>query len=241
MSLFLLSCGANYVGETAELPDCALDAESVTIELERFIKSGKELINEAFSRRRLVSALKGIYEKYRTGDCLIGYYSGHGTTDIVDGKVQQAIVFNDLTLMWEVELRALLARFNQAVWIADCCHSAGLARGTRKARSLPIGHCFRHEPVKLDKKPPAPQAIYLACRADEYAMSTGHGGAFTLAMLEAFREREDATTFEGLFKGIKKRLPNADYSQRPAFVCKSKAFARRSLKSFNRTWNKKPR
>lgn len=234
VSLHLLAIGCNYEGESYALPDCARDAISIAEALEPFAATAKALLNEKATRRGMLAAFAKHKTARKKSDTSIISFSGHGTTEPIDGKGVQAIVCNDGTLLYEHELRELLADLGPAIFIADCCYSGGLTRGRRKARTVPVSHCFRHETIVPRRMPPKPHATYAACRAGETAASTGKGGAFTLALLEAFEKRKDATTLKGLAQGIKALLPTDDYPQHPVFSCADKAFANRTIRSFAR-------
>lgn len=239
--IHLLAIGCCYLGEMAELPDCDLDALSIADTLSKYLASGVVLNNAKADRRGMFREFRKLQTRMKASDVAIVSFSGHGVTDTIGKKQVQGIVANDLGIIYEHELRATLADLGQAVLIADCCFSGGLVRGLhRKQRWLPASHCFRRDVTVPSRLPPRPHATYLACKAGETAASTGKGGAFTLALTAAFNEHADQTTFTGLHKAVRKLLPNSDYSQTPQFVCKDKAFANRTLRSFNKRWNKRP-
>lgn len=246
MALRLLTVGCDYRGETFALPDCARDAESIAETLEPYIASGIELVNEQADRAGMLKALAKIKSQMRKSDLAIVSFSGHGTSDTINGKAAQGIVANDATIIYEFELRRLLADLGQAVFIADCCFSGGLVRSDlttkqlKRQRWIPATHCFHRSGVELPSKAaPKPHATYMACKAGETAASTGKGGAFTLALLEAFAEHGDKVTLRGLHNAIRKRLPNKEHEQHPQFSCRDTAFANRTIRSFNKTWNKR--
>ena len=234
--IYGLFIGADYEGETCQLPDCAQDAQSMCETLEPFITAGRELLNGKATRRNMLATLAKLKQQMRADDVAIVSWSGHGTTDTIDGKPQQGIVCNDMEIIYEFELRQLLADIGQAVLIADSCFSGGLVRGIRpKHRWIPISHCFHRRSVVVPTKRIAkPHATYLACKSDEVAASTGKGGAFTLALLEAFGKSEGRTTFAGLAKAVKKLLPTKEYPQHPQFACRDTRFANWTLNSFTR-------
>lgn len=238
MTLHLLSVGANYAGESCELPDCALDAENLTLELEPFIKTGKLLTNRKASRKAMIRGVQAGLAKLSRGDGLLCSWSGHGTVDTVGGKTAQAIVSNDMELIYDFELRKLFADRPPGTFVvllADCCHSGGLTRAFHRGpvRSVESSVCFKRRGVVVPRKlPPPPTAVYLACRATEFAYSTGRGGAMTNAFIESFRERGDRTTLRSLHAAIKRRLPTEDWPQNPKFECKDTKLAQREIRSF---------
>lgn len=238
MAIHGLFIGCDYRGESCELPDCELDAENIAAALEPYVMTGKCLLGEKAERRGMLKAFANLKAKLKPTDLAIVSFSGHGTTDNINDKPAQGIVANDLEVLYEFELRTLLADLGQAVLIADSCFSGGLLRGVKHHRWVPISHCFRRDVEVPARMPKRPHATYLACKASETAASTGTGGALTNALLEAFNDRKDSTTFAGLAKVVKKLLPTAECPQHPVFECKDKAFANRTLRSFNKKWNK---
>lgn len=243
MAIRGLFIGCNYPGESFALPDCDLDAENLAAALEPYLARGQALLNERASRRGILAAFRKFAQALRPDDLPIVSFSGHGTTDTIDGKAVQGIVCNDGIVLYEFEVRQLLAELPQAVFMCDSCFSGGMVRGgKRQARTVPISHVFRPREVELPKRmPPKPRVRYLACKPDETADSTGNGGAFTNAILEVFDERKDKTTFIGLGRGVKRLLPNREHAQTPVFSYADRTFASRTLKSFDKKWNKPPR
>lgn len=230
-----LFIGCNYTGTANELPDCELDAERLDDEFAPFLKSGKVLLSNQATRNGMIAALESLKKKMKAGDLALVAYSGHGTTDTIDGKLVQAIVPNDFELIYEFELRRMLTDLGTAALMADSCYSGGLTRSMAAgSRFISISRCRPHAVNLPSRKPAAPHAVYSACGPRETAASTGNGGAMTLAILEAFRERKDATTFASLATRVKKLLPSREYMQHPQFTCKNKDFAKRTLRSFNR-------
>lgn len=235
MSIHLLAIGCDYKGTSYSLPDCEeYDAQGLDEDLTPYLKSGTVLIGKNAAREGMIAASTKLRSRYRKGDVLLCSFSGHGTTDIVNGKRMQAIVCNDGTLIWEDELRQYLADFPLAVFLADSCFSGGLVRSMHLARTIAIENCVKHVPLATGKVSPNPHAKYLACNEKETAASTGEGGAMTLAVRRSIHETGETTTLAGIAKRIKKLLPNREYTQHPQFVCEDKAFANRTLKSFMR-------
>src|SRR5690606_35996174 len=126
-----------------------------------------------------------------------------------DGKEVQATVCGDLNLIYEAEWRAELMRRERGSMLAmlcDCCYSGGLVRGKKQARTVPVGHTFRHDVALPTREQRRPNAIYTACRAGEVAYSTGEGGAMTNAFLEEFERRHVNTSLQSLHKRVQKHL-----------------------------------
>lgn len=241
MAIRLLAVGCDYRGESVELPDCSLDALNIASTLEKYLASGRELINEKATRINMLYELGRLKASMKPNDLAIVSFSGHGTSDIIDGKRVQGIVSNDLEIIYEWELRQALADLGQAVLISDSCFSGGLLRGRQKHRWIPASHCFQRQVKPPGKLPKKPHVRYLACKENETAASTGKGGALTLALLEAFAKRDIKSTFAGLGAELKKLLPSADCPQHPVYDCADRVFGNRSLNSFQRKWNVPPK
>lgn len=244
MAIRGLFIGCNYPGESYELPDCDLDSENLAATLEPCFASGRCLLNKKASRKGVGAAFRKFYTELRPGDVPIVSFSGHGTSDTIDGKEVQGIVCNDGVVLYEFELRQLLADLENAVLICDSCFSGGLPRARVKSRprTVPASHVFWPRDIEIPSRMPAkPRVRYLACKGDETADSTGNGGAFTNALIEAFDERKENTTFISLANAVKKMLPNKEHRQTPVFSYADRTFASRTLKSFNKKWNIPPR
>jgi len=239
VAIHALFVGCDYQGESCQLPDCALDARHMAEALEPHLASGRLLTNEHAERQHILDAIAELKAKAKKTDVVILYYSGHGTYDTLKGKRVQGIVPNDLQVIYEVELRQQLADFGQAIYIADSCFSGGLSRGKRKSRFTPIRNCFTRAIDLPAKTPKRPHVVYSACRDNETAASTGEGGAFTNALREVFADHPDRLTFKGLFRGVRKLLPNADYNQTPQLFYSDEKFISRTLASFTKNWNRR--
>lgn len=236
MALHLISAGSNYAGEGCALPDCESDILKAAETFERYCKTVTCLIGAKSARSKQLSALDKLWPKTNSGDCVLAGFSGHGTTEIINGKSVQAILCHDLRLIYEHELRAAFANRPPGVMLislVDACYSGGLAKGRNRGqpRSVNINSCFRHETELPTRNVKKPNATYAACRAGEVAYSTGVGGAMTLAFLEAFAERTIKTTLPALHKAIQKRLPTAEWPQHPVASFDA-TMKKRTLKSF---------
>jgi hypothetical protein len=233
--IHLLAFGNNYRDTINELPDCELDAENVHALFEPFCASVQIALSA--TRAQMRDATAKFLKSLKSGDLGILFYSGHGTTDRVGGKKAEAIVCNDFQLIYDFELRADLNKRAKGVMLAmaaDSCYSGGLSKATKhhgKPRVVPANVCIRHAARLPAKTPAKPNAIYEACSANETASSTGHGGAWTNAFIEALGKREEKTTLPALHSRIRKLLPSLDYPQHPQFVC-DKSLTGRTLKSF---------
>lgn len=235
--IHLLAIGTNYTGESYELPDCEYDAMQMTETLEPYCTTAKELLGARATRPGILRAVKALLAHLTRGSLGLIYFSGHGTQAAVQGRTQEAIVSHGGVLIYEREIRALLADREKGSLLcsmADCCHSAGLAKGKLRGfkRSIPESFCFLPD---IDRVPRVvkdlPDSRWTACRANELAYSTGRGGAYTLAFLESFAERGVTTTLPELHKAIRKRLPTDQWPQTPQLQCDAE-LRRRTIKTF---------
>ncbi len=235
MSIRLLAFGNNYKGTVNELPDCEIDANNVTAMFKPFCASVQTILSA--DRDKMREATKEFLASLVPNDLGILYYSGHGTTDKVNGKNAEAIVCNDFGLIYDFELRADLNKRADDVMLAmaaDSCYSGGLSRITKREgipRVIPANYCVSHNARRPSRSPTRPNAIYEACSSKETASSTGKGGAWTLAFMKAFSQRQTNTTLTGLHKQIIRWLPSRDYPQHPAFEIDN-VLKNRTLKSF---------
>jgi metacaspase-1 len=123
--------------------------------------------------------------------------------------------------------------------IADCCHSGSVVRyagdarpadaGTLKARFLPpyvFARGDRRVEQAIDRvafrpaptKQQYPALLFSGCQDTEFSYDTSFGGrpngAFTRTAIDALREGT-ATTPQGLYDAVRKRLPSASLPQTP--------------------------
>lgn len=235
--IHLLAIGTNYTGESYELPDCEYDAMQITKTLKPFCTTAKELLGARATRPGILRAVKALLAHLTRGSLGLLYFSGHGTQTTVQGRRQEAIVAHGGTLVYEREIRALLsdrAAGSMLCSMADCCHSAGLAKGRLRGfkRSIPDSFCFLPDIARLPRvSKNLPDSRWLACKADELAYSTGNGGAYTLAFLEAFADRGEKTTLPALHKAIRRQLPSDRWPQTPQLRCDAE-LRTRTIKSF---------
>ena len=236
MSLYLLSVGCNYRGTSYELGDCELDSDNIAAEFRPYVADTKILQRSLVNPASIRSALEAIGRKLRKGDAAICYYSGHGTTQRMGNKLIQGIVMDDGSVLWEQELRKLLAALTPAIFIADSCFSGGLARGNKNHRAqrfVPFSKLRdAQSPVLVGRQVKRQYDYFSACSDQETAASTGDGGAFTNAALGVLRDAKQTITMRGIYKEVRKLLPSPEYQQTPQFVASDNGFASRTLASF---------
>lgn len=233
--IHLLAFGNDYRGTINQLPDCETDAKNVTAMFKPYCASTQTILSA--TRDAMREATKEFLASLLPNDLGILYYSGHGTTDKVNGKLSEAIVCNDFGLIYDFELRADLNKRADGVMLAmaaDSCYSGGLSKAVRREgipRVIPANYCVSHNARRPSRSPQRPNAIYEACSNKETASSTGKGGAWTNVFRKAFDERKANTTLPGLHKRITQLLPSRDYPQHPQFEIDN-VLKNRTLKSF---------
>lgn len=232
----LLAIASNYTGTINELPDCILDSENILKTFSPFCDSAESITGTDATRAGIKTAVAKFIGGLQPNDLGLLYFSGHGTTDKVQGKKVEAIVCDGFELIYDFEMRTDLNRRadgSMLVAVADSCYSGGLAKDFQhgKRRSMALSACVRHRvrfPVRTPKRP---NAIFEGCAAKEVSYSTGEGGAMTNVLLKSFNERTITTTLPALYKRIRKELPSRQWPQTPQFVC-DKSLEKRTLKSF---------
>lgn len=233
---YILSVGCNYRGTSYELPDCELDSDNIVEAFGQYVASAKTLQRTEVNPFTIRVAVSEIAKKLKRGDAAICYYSGHGTTQRVGKKLIQGIVMDDGSVLWEQELRKILAAITPAIFIADSCFSGGLARGGKKhqtRRFVPFSKLRdAKSPVIVGRQAKRQYDYFSACSGSETAASTGDGGAFTNAALGVLRDAKPTITMRGIYTAVRKMLPNAEYQQTPQFVASDAGFANRTLASF---------
>ena len=224
-----LFIGNNYPDTSYSLPDCVLDAEHMLAALGPYMPHScvYYLKNADCTLANIAEALDEIAASMCKGDALFAYNSGHGTTD---GK-RQGIVLADGVIWWEANIRKAIGKFPAAILVSDSCFSGGLSRGSRE-RFVPIGKLPRRQPPCPPRTPPRKYDYISACSGKETADSTGTGGAFTNVLLDALDAATPRTTIPGLYKAVRRQLPNAMHPQTPQLFTSDGGFARRTLGSF---------
>lgn len=239
MGIYLVAIGCNYRQTESELPDCEMDAISIVDALSDHTTACRAVLGKG--RRAIESTVRRYLGRARSGDIILLSFSGHGTTGYVGGKKVQGIVTEDMEVIYDFELRQIVNTRDSgvvAVMLADCCYSGGLARRKGKVRAIPSNRCFLHKVLVPSRLSPPPNAVYLACKANEVAYSTGSGGAMTLAFVAALEKLGVEGTLRGLHREVRKSLPSWEWPQTPQFVCRDRKLASRTLGSFlNRSSN----
>jgi hypothetical protein len=239
----------NYTGESCQLPDCEYDAMMAAGWFGDVLTFGREVIGSNATRKGFMKTYRELAAKKKPDDLAIVTWSGHGTTDVINGVPVQGLVLADLEILYEFELRKMFADLSNVLFIADCCFAGGLPRSyktatlktIRRERWIPSSYCFHRRdmplPGRVRKKP---RVRIMACQAGETAASTGQGGALTLALDEAFQKKQLDTPLLAWGRQVQHLLPNEKYDQHPQVNYVDRTFANRAFKSFARKWNRKP-
>lgn len=240
--IYFLGIGNQYQGEAYQLPDCELDVENMAAALEPFLAWGKCLLGGKGTERNTRKALAEIGRRKKASDVVVVDFSGHGTSEVVNGKQVQGIVWADGTVGYEATVRQMLAGLSPLILFSDSCCSGGLAKHARhRAKYVPHNWLYHQPAAEIPTRVPKRTYQYMAaCKAGETAASTGSGGAFHLALAEVFAEHPERLTFKSLYKGVRKLLPNANYQQTPQLTYSDANFVNRTLKSFTKSWNRRP-
>jgi len=239
MSIHALFVATNFEGTQNALPDCILDARNWRKLLEPYCASSTLLLGKKASRNGIVKAGRKWLDRLEPGDLGILLFSQHGAREKINGVWHEAIVCDDLELLYDFESNDLLRRRapkTHVVALLDTCHSGGMPRGNpRIARTIPLSRCTRHKAT-----PPAKMRalrngiIYAGCEPQQYSYSTGKGGAMSLAMQKAIGEKGADCTFGWLHRRVAGKhglLPTDEFPQTPT-VTASVANLRRTLRSF---------
>ncbi len=235
-----LFLGNDYPGTSYSLPDCVLDAERMFGALRPYLAPRSVLLrNDDCTLANVVRWIQATRPLLTSGDAVLGYNSGHGTSQRVGGQQLEGLVLARGVVWWEQNLRELLAPLSPAIFISDSCFSGGLARSARRAprasfqpRFVPPSMLSIRRFPASDRLPRREYDYFAACAAGETADSTGDGGAFTNAALAVLRASHSRLTMQGLFGRVRKVLPSAEHPQTPQFFASDRGFATRTLASF---------
>ncbi|MBW2163245.1 MAG: caspase family protein [Deltaproteobacteria bacterium] len=203
---------------------CELDVDN----MERILKSlgydTKVLKTADATRNSVLSSL------YRAADNLVGddifvfYYSGHGgqqpdlNGDELDGKDETLVAYDREVI--DDKIHYALTRFKtgvRIVMISDSCNS-GSGTNYRGRMTVPVNEQAIFRPVaRTPREEPdiKAQLIHMGgCRDGFSSSGYQHGGAFTIALCEAWQDGAFAGTFKDLYKKICELIRS---SQKPQY------------------------
>jgi hypothetical protein len=217
---------------------CELDVDNVERILSRLGYRIKILKTAEATRDNIISSLYRAAENATADDIFVFYYSGHGGQqpdmdgDELDGKDETLVAFDREVI--DDKIHEALMRFRpgvRVVMISDSCNSGTnyRARGTVNVDEESIFRPVSRKPA-TDVSIKA-QLIHLGgCRDGFTSAGYQGGGAFTMALCEAFRDGEFTGTFKELHKRICELIQSSQRPQYNEYGTVSDAF--RSQKAF---------
>lgn len=243
MAIIFLGVATNYTGTANALPDCELDAHNWAKLLKPYVDSTTLVLGKKATRQGILEAGKKWLDTLETGDLGILLFSCHGSRERISGEWHEAIVCNDMQMIYDFETDEMLSDRWKNTWLSilgDLCFSGGMARGNpRIARTIPLSQCKPHKATPPSRPRAMPNVIYYAgCKETEYSYSTGKGGAMSLAMQKALAEGGLKATFGWLHKRVagkrpKGLLPTDEWPQTPQVIASARNL-RRTLGEFKR-------
>ncbi|UCF42433.1 MAG: caspase family protein [Planctomycetota bacterium] len=201
---------------------CELDADNMERLLRPLGYEVKMLKTAEATRDRILAGLYRASENRAAGDIFVFYYSGHGGQqpdkdgDEVDGKDETLVAYDREVI--DDKVHEALGRFRKGVrivMISDSCNSGTNYRGWRdvpldmEATFRPVARRTQTQ-IKMQA-----QLIHLGgCRDGFGSAGYQSGGAFTMALCEAWQGGQFRGTFEKLHGEICHRISGR---QRPQY------------------------
>lgn len=201
---------------------CELDVDNIARILSPLGYEIKTLKTAEATRNGILASLYRASENTAKGDIFVFYYSGHGgqqpdlNGDEVDGQDETLVAYDREVI--DDKIHEALTRFKsgvRVVMISDSCNSGTNYRGRM---NVPLNNEAIFRPVarkssrSVDIKA---QLIHLGgCRDGFVSMGYQGGGAFTMALCQAWQNGQFTGTFEGLHEKICELITS---SQRPQF------------------------
>lgn len=190
---------------------CELDVDNMTRILNSQGYQTKSLKTEEATHDNILSSLYRAAENTVPGDVFVFYYSGHGgqqpdfSGDELDGE-DETLVAYDREIV-DDKIHNVLRKFKNDVHIAmisDSCNSGSNYRGRKdisvKEDSIfrPIARSSAEGKVEINA-----QLIHLGgCRDGSTSAGYYGGGAFTMALCEAWNNGEFSGTYKNLHSKI---------------------------------------
>ena len=241
MAAHSLHIGTNYTDTFNELSGCQNDARDLHRLCGGKVSTSHKLIGKQCTRAGIVRAFRRARHTLKEpGDLLFVSFSGHGTRERVGKGYVEAMVCDDLELIYDYEWAdecADRAPGTFIIGLLDCCHSETLHRGFPrvKKRSMPVRRCKSHK--HGDTKPRALTncGFIAGCEEESYSydgvFNGRPNGALTYYAIQAIKQLEKGATFNDLFQLVggkrpKGYLPSDDYPQQPTRMGSAKNFAR---------------
>ena len=215
MRKLLLAIGLNYANSEYALPDCALDAQRMKALYEDHGYDSS--VWTKMTPNQFEKIIKEIRDMKL--DELVVYYSGHGVQlpkadSNEDDRYEEALCLwngERLLMLTDHDFAALVSTAaKRVIVIMDCCHSGGMNRSMvqpgHKRKSLPynasmVKFGIQEEFATKSKKD---VTFLFASVENQVSYSTGDGGAFTNAFLQAVRN--DMTKTSEIIDRIRRQV-----------------------------------
>jgi hypothetical protein len=207
---------------TAGCWGCELDVDNVERILSGLGYQTRTLKTAEATRDRILSALYRAADNLTAGDIFVFYYSGHGgqqpdvNGDETDGRDETLVAYDREVI--DDKIHEALGRFAsgvRVVMISDSCNSGSNYRGRM---TVPMNEQAIFRPVARKARETVgmkAQLIHLGgCRDGFTSAGYQHGGAFTIALCEAWQDG----AFAGNFKELHAKLCTViSSSQQPQY------------------------
>ncbi len=202
-----LHIGQNYTGSPYELPDCHLDAWAMrglsAANGYDAVIYAQNAFRITLSAEDFIAELIALREHSTQKSFTLISYSGHGTQYYSNSEAdrqEEALVFwsgGEISLFPDDDFRKLLFEIKGTVFVTlDCCYSGGMERNVAKPGRTrrfiecpPSARVVRYD-GNLSKAAAAQNRVYFlnASSESEVSWSTGQGGLFTRAFVEAYEK-----------------------------------------------------
>lgn len=119
--------------EQAPLPGTRIDQLSAR-EIIKLLEVSPDHVRALSDRQLDAASIKQAFaqlaEETRSGDRVFVFFSGHGTSRLIDGRCQQALVAQDMRTVNPADINAALNaikdKASKVVMMVDACHSGGV-------------------------------------------------------------------------------------------------------------------
>ncbi len=189
---------------------CELDVDN----MERILKSEgyhtRILKTAQATRDNILSALYRAADNLVSGDIFVFYYSGHGgqqpdmNGDELDGKDETLVAYDREII--DDKIHFALGRFRSGVRLVTICDSCNSGTNYRNMMTVEVDEQSIFRPLARRSERELSinaQLIHLGgCRDGFGSSGYQHGGAFTMALCEAWQDG----AFSGNFKDMHSRI-----------------------------------
>jgi hypothetical protein len=225
---------ASYNGwdGTAGCWGCELDVDNIGRILSPLGYEIKTLKTAEATRNGILASLYRASENTAEGDIFVFYYSGHGgqqpdlNGDEVDGQDETLVAYDREVI--DDKIHEALTRFKpgvRVVMISDSCNSGSNYRGRM---NVPLNNEAIFRPVATKSNARVninAQLIHIGGCRDGFTSAGYHGGgAFTMALCNAWQDGEFTGTFEELHGKIRELITTSQQPQYNEYGQVSDAF-----------------